>query len=493
MPYRFQRRSSTGLARRRRTVKKSRYRADSIFKCQHLSRYHADSFSKFAQLSSGDPSSATGTLVVKSTKASLARTRVEYPHDCFIKYHVMDAKSFLTETVPEQLDHRPFTRILSWGMSNYTYTPSSQDTKHMAWMVWELNRPQGIWDRYATGCTLVPALAAYTVAQSPYCRNSMVSTEASGYHQQCITVDRIPASSDDRRRTAIYSHQHYLDEVAAVQPRPNLDPPVVGTEPTTEAYVNPPPPEGHRHFTGTTKSYTDTASLGPVELTTGLGMYQVPNHVVSGVDIDLKFLSGSNFDQIVSIKLCRVVEELPQTHITAHQYQALLNEQKITDGRMLETIYQHSFLMPSMSAFKTLKNRSVSVKKFIKCNYARSVVRCESSLTADPSNTSMGGMYDPSINVDLTDSMYNNLILCATSKVVDDTFVGLKTLKTSAPVAPHSWAQSSNVTVPELVDPSDSLSETVPYAMFGATGSITQRFKVENYYHRSVPLLARFR
>ena len=75
-------------------------------------------------------------------------------------------------------------------------------------------------------------------------------------------------------------------------------------------------------------------------------LYATPNHVVSGININMSFTNPQQVGQWLTIKLCRL--DLPnpsEPALNALETYELFNKQTVTDSRYFQTIYQHSFFM----------------------------------------------------------------------------------------------------------------------------------------------------
>jgi len=163
----------------------------------------------------------------------------------------------------------------------------------------------------------------------------------------------------------------------------------------------------------------------------------------------------------------------------------LVNKQTVTDSRYWDTIWQYSFFMPRMSTFQGSKNRSVRVNKKINTNYLRSVVRKTSSAVG-PTTTGgniydYGAMLSPHFTYDESGSMYNNLALAVTSRVVDDEYVAkdvyTSALSVAGPDGIGTTSNASGLEVANLVP----LDATTGYAKFGISGTVTERFRCRDF------------
>lgn len=213
--------------------------------------------------------------------------------------------------------------------------------------------------------------------------------------------------------------------------------------------------------------------------------YNVPNHVVSGIDIDLSFNSASVSDQWFTIKLCRDNNQKAlQQKLKFDRKQELLNKQDVTDSKYFETVWQHSFFMPRMTSFQSRPNKIYKVSKKIRCNYARSVVRKESAASE---SDSYGGMLSPAFSEDSALNFYNGLFLVMTSKVVDEAYAArmfnLQSSSTTSNIATTTLThQREAVKLSQLV--AQPAKNATGFAQFGVSGSVTQRFRVKDYYRR---------
>lgn len=463
---------------------------------KNFSRYGGKSGNRFAKISSGNASSATGTLVIASSSEALRKTKHRFPHSCYIRFNVCVPTHFISKKAEVVIPAKPDI-ITAWGYQDIVYTPSSTNFKHMAWMSWDLNHPQGIWSYAATGCTLVAASAHYDEHQSPWLMNKLDdSTTASDYKAIGITMDRIPESAQAGQEFATFRnnlflhHTHMAPQIAPVMPAPGVTPTIKSSTPDTSDMNT------HIHYTGNNADQTTGAAAGsgaqypdPVLPFPAINYYKTPNHVVSGVDIDMKFCSASVCDQWLTLKLCRIVDREPQTKITAKQQVELLNKQTVTDGRVWETVYQHSFFMPGMSTLQTSTNKFFFIKKFIKCNYARSTVRRVSQAADAPE---LGAMYTPTFEADDSGGMYNNLCLCVTAKMTDNHYVAVQHFKTAQSVSvPNVVGTTSDVkTIPVLTEAAKAVvgGSGSGFARFGASGHITMRFKCRDTTARELAL-----
>ena len=499
---------SIGKRKRRRLVRRRKRRFSSS----------TDNSLTFASpVVSGSASSPSGTLVLDAPHHSYDSKRLvlsDYPHTCYVRYYLCTPS------------------ISSMGNIGYidkTYSVSSKDASHLSWMYVALSRSDELWQKHASGnSTLVGVDCLIT-------ENTSSSTVNQG--KSCmVQMDRIPVSSShlikvgtfaghkhgldmhDHVATGLDPHHHLMDadffnthhhpinqdmadplvviwntalEENHVHGLPGADPSVTGltglwpkgltdvgvaptgiqTKDTTLDYKiekNTAPIE--------TKSATASASVVPyIE-------YVMPSHVISGINIDLTFNSASVADQWFTIKLCRVVgptnRALDAKLDVAHT-QILVNSLTSTDSRYFETLWQHSFFMPRMTTFKSLKNRSVHIQKKIRCKYNRSLIR---SLPHSIYVQDYGSMLNPFDYPDPSGRMYNGLSLFFGSRVVDEQYVANK-------LSAQAGSLTSGITTMATVHQRESavistLSVAKGYAKFGVSGIVQENFAIKDYFHR---------
>lgn len=449
------------------------HHAPSRFQEFNFSKWGGRTITSFAPLTSGSGSSATGVMVVKSSPDSIASTVRNYPHDTFMKFY------FCKNNLPTTGALKGTGPI---GYQDRVYSTSSADPQHLSWMVLELSRSQELWYNRKIGNSLLPAVKSaagephYNVLfsdQSPWFQSSKVSTQfdEQAHTEMMVTIDRIPHSGDTSSQTEL-RHDHAIPVLVPSQ-HASGDP--VGQE---SAFFDANGALNHAHYTGTLAGTTEPAS--------GQATWVPPNHVVTGVDIDLTFNSASVVDQYLTVKLCRLVNKDAQAYaLTTDQAQEVLNKQTVTDKDVFETVYQHSFYMPRMTTFRSLKNKTFQINKFIRCNYARSRTRLISSASTA---ASFGGMLSPEWTTGTIGTMYNNLTLVISSRVVDDQYVANNEYNTiedigdvAAGVHVLKSSTSEYTALTKLTQENDANAATTGFAKFGVSGSVTERFRVKDY------------
>jgi len=439
----------------------------------NFSKWGGRTTTSFPKLTSGSASTPSGIMVVRSSPESIAATLRNYPHDCFMKFYF--SSNSLDSTVGSLTKG-------SIGYLDRVYSASTKDAQHLSWMVLELSRSQELWWNRAIGNSA--ALAADSTVgmtysnQSPWVKSTSTSSEWPAAHTpMMLTCDRIPLSGDQSFQ-ALLDHKHHIASQAPVLA------PESGEETTT--LKSGTTVADHTHLSG--QALGDTGGAADTQTNAGL-KWEVPNHVVSGIDIDLNFNSASVVDQYLTVKLCRLVEQSAQPFaMTVSQRQELLNKQTVTDSDMYETVYQHSFFMPRMTSFQSLKNRTFRVEKFIKTNYARSRTRMVSTASLD--TTAYGAMHSPQWTQGTKGEMYNNLSLVISSRVVDEHYVAKDEFESGNKMFdPNSGQLGFNSTTIEqanlkllnLDTTSANKQLSTGFAKFGVSGSVTQRFRVKDY------------
>lgn len=156
--------------------------------------------------------------------------------------------------------------------------------------------------------------------------------------------------------------------------------------------------------------------------------YTIPNTVINGVGMNFVFKSaGTPFDQILSIKLVRLVIGEPVasgawntingTVPTEVIQRELCNRGNYTNRQAFETIWTTSVKLPAVRA-GTKKIPTIRVKKFIKCQFLRSQMRRRGTAANE---STIGAQTLPEWSYE--EGFYNNLYLVVTSKSVDDQYV----------------------------------------------------------------------
>jgi len=349
----------------------------------NYSRWGGKSLVKFARVKSGRASSASGTLVIKSSKKAYERTRRNFKNTMFMKFHFGDALNYVGGSATT-------LGVGSIAHLDRKYTPSSQDAKHMAWMVLDFGRSQHFWKEHPVGNSILHASeqsSGSTDTLSMWTSNTTTSTQgnqAQNLLDMLMTMDKTPASADP---VALQTY-----EVAEL----------VGSLGQSQTLA------AAGHYLTTSSSELDSSAQliqdsvasavpdAPIDApilplpTVVSWKYRPPNHVISGFDINLEIVSASLGDQWVSVKLCRSNESAPQAKgLSVSQTQELLNKGTITDSSMFETLWQHSFFMPRMTSLNGPPNRVHRIRKRIECNLSRSSIRLVSGV--NKFTTGIGG------------------------------------------------------------------------------------------------------
>jgi hypothetical protein len=223
-------------------------------------------------------------------------------------------------------------------------------------------------------------------------------------------------------------------------------------------------------------------------------VYATPNHIVSGIDINMTFYNPQQVGQYLTIKVCRlsVPEPMPSTLNTRDSYE-LFNAQTRTDSRYFETVFQHSFFMVPNTSLNSGRLKKYHVNKKIICDYLKSSTRKTSGY--ETSDGSIGEMVSPDFKTDNTGSFYNNLHVVISSKCIDDNYIqrqnvtqgtnaaGLIDRSTTVAgsirnIATFSGEQNRRTQL-NAYDPSTGLG--TGFARFCYTGNLTQWCKIQNY------------
>jgi hypothetical protein len=222
--------------------------------------------------------------------------------------------------------------------------------------------------------------------------------------------------------------------------------------------------------------------------------YHTPNHIVSGIDINMNFTNPQMVGQWLTIKLCRLNLPEPQPPtLTARDEYELFNKQTITDSRYFETIYQHSVYMQPNSVLNKGRNRIYKINKKIICDYLKSSTRKTSGY--ESSDVKLGEMVSPDFKTDNTGNFYNNLHIVISSKCVDDNYIqhqdvtqglnvaGLINRSTDVAgqitnIATLSGSQDTRVALNAF---NSSTGLGTGFARFCYTGEIKLWCKVQNY------------
>lgn len=470
----------------------------------NFARWGGKSVNRFPSVSGGSASSRGGTLVLRSSKKSLAKTKKLFPNDMFMRYHFSNSLNVLGNGTPgEGLMHGcgPI------GFLGMEYTPSSVDAKHLAWMTLDFSKAANYWGENPVGNSILLNPAAATThgrTSSPWDINKAASTDYTKGNEMILSMDKTPMSvnlnGDD---DTLIGHTHDIpagyDQQAQVTPGfgyttaytntivndPSLDIPIqpnhihfLGGDPwTTDPSVLRPGMDKHTHLT--LKGYTGAInSVQP-----GTGYYRAPNHVISGIDISIRIQSASVSDQWFSIKVLRNVSAEPQAQsgITVSQLQELVNKQTITDSGTYETVWQHSYFLPRMTSLASKANTTVAINKKIRCNYSRSTIR---KVSRAPYVKEFGGQWSPYFATDHRNYMYNQMVMVLTSKVVDEQYIGMQSSTISSSTNGHLASNAIAVTTNTAVLSNLSgtgAAETTGFAKFGVSGNVTQRFKIGTF------------
>jgi len=405
----------------------------------NFSKWGGKSLNRFANIRTGSASSKDGLLVVRCSKKSAARTRRRFSNSMFMKYHFGDASSYVGGT-PTSLGVGSITNL------DRTYTPSSQDAKHMAWMVLDFSPAQLYWKDHPVGNSTLQT------NESPWNMNTTTSTDASSTKAMLLTMDKTPASADPVSRQQ-FELPASSDSVECLPDQPSVG-----------------------------LAITNGDEEPSVGATTVKWTYKPPNHVIAGFDINLQFNSASVSPQWLTVKLCRNIHSDPLPHgVVKEHMQELLNKQTITDSSVFETVWQHSFFMPGMSTLNGPSNRTFRVQKKVRCNYSRSTTRMESAV--NQFTTGIGSDWGAQLSPIFYTSegtgsaaMYNNMVLAITSRVTDEQYVASVTAVTTDSVSTPSQSASKISTVTNAA--LRSLSAQTGYAKFGVAGTVTERFKI---------------
>ena len=395
----------------------------------NYSKWGGKAINRFAKVRRGIRSANTGVLKVAAPlqqKHDGSPAQKLYPHSNFITFYLSTPSLTLDADGAPSVGSNGVKGAI--GFRDIIYSPTSLDAKHLAFMYLDFSGAHKYWGQSPIGNSLVVKNLTGTPKMYPalYSNLKGVGTAHPANATKVtpistmITIDRIPESS-----------QNPFPKVAVTSPS-----------------------------------------------------YEAPNHVISGIDIDLYLNSASVSDQWMTVKLCRNSSKSPvKPIITDADAKELVNKQTVTDARSWETVWQHSFFMPRLSTFQGSKNKTVHVSKKIDCNYMRSVVRKTSSAVGptvhDGNVFDYGAMLSPHFTYDTEEHMYNNLALAITSRCVDDEYVAKDVYSTGLQTQGQlgTTASATGLEVATLV----KLSNSTGFAKFGVTGTLTERFRCRSF------------
>lgn len=404
-------------------------------------------YGKVAKKIGGSRSKSTSTLVVACPKGSsvFKNSLGDYPHNCFIKYYFSSnslqvgggdvLRDGWTQTaLDNQANKKAFPTI---GWLDRVYTPSSLAATDCSWMLLDFYNSERLWRSQPIGNSLLPFPSTTTTPVVPQENNAQwqMNTAAglNAYKSMMVTVDRIP--------------------------EPSIDP--LSIHNATPA---------------------DVAAIG----------YRIPDVVVSGFDIDLSIASASMGTQKITLKLCRAIEASPIAKMTEAYRTHLLNAPKATDGRLWETVWQESYTLPGITPFQAPKNKTLYIKKTIKCNYLRTATKVDFLKT--PAAKTYGHNLIPTLSPNYTAmpvtsdvASDNNLAFVILSKLIDeqvvvknDNFV-TATVHGQVSSTTEGWHREKPVLKDlKTVVPAPHMG-TPTYAKFGVSGSVMQRFRIREF------------
>lgn len=232
-------------------------------------------------------------------------------------------------------------------------------------------------------------------------------------------------------------------------------------------------------LTGASVPYTTNRI--PMDASPGGVGYKIPNHVITGVNLNLQFKSASVQDQWITCKLVRLVGDTPQDYNpTSPQLYEICNKQTVTDSRIAETVWQHSFFMPRITTQSSKPNRMVRLNKNIKCAYSRSTLR---KISSPDASEGLGAMVSPHFALDTsaTPHFFNNLYVLMTSKVVDEQFVSTQTYTEPITTSPYTLHTVEQPTLLDLSSHNPITGLGTNFAQFQYSGTLSVWNRIEAF------------
>lgn len=419
------------------------------------------SFQKKAKKIGGSSSKSSKSLVIATPPSDAGATsKQEYPHPTFIKYYLCSNSLTHgpTDGFNEVAANYPgnANAYATIGVQDRIYTPKMLRT-NSAWMMLDLFNPNRIWSRHPTGNSLLPPkytgiadgttpLPAVTPLDHLHCSFAMNNAAAgAAWTPIMITQDRIPQS-----------------------------------------IVDP---------------YKIAENLGAQTI------YHTPDTVITGVDVDLTIDSMCMGDQVVTVKLCRLVDQGGfggggewVTSMSELQRTSLLNSPDSTDGRIWETVWSETHQLPCITPFQSTTQRLLRVKKHISTNYLRTTTQLEllgveysSGLDAMYGNNKMPTLKSQTSTKHVDHPMKNNLALAIICRSKDD-YVPVKTesgLSAAVVGAASTTVVASSHTEGVSLEKMTSKAAGESVARFGVSGTVTERFRCRDFVNQAhdIPLM----
>jgi len=418
-------------------------------------------YQSFAKKVGGSRAKSSSSLKIATTPGDAGATSmIEYPSTCFIKFYLCsnslqaggaDIASDPNWTAAGVVNTANADAYQTIGMIDRIYSNSPVDAAHCSWFLLDFFNSERAWQTAPIGNSLMPVHTETTLSNSNCCFSSNTSLSKQGWRAMMITQDRIP------------------------------------------------------------KGITDPYKLQAPH--TSSTQYRIPDSVITGFDIDISIDSMCMGDQVVTVKLCRLIardgDEGGNSGVDAggewadsmndNQRVVLLNTPEVTDGRIWETVWSETHNLPAISPWQSSTAKLIKIKKHIDTNYLRTSTRLNRIETTYDVPT-FGGVPLYGLNTMPTlhtstayhpvdPVMKNNLAFAIVSRCVDEQ-VPIKT--EIGPTAAIVGSASSTVlagTHREGVSLENMSSEAggKSFAKFGVSGTITERYRCQEFVYNQHP------
>lgn len=190
MPYYKKRYSGRG-----RTAWKSRGKygaraAKSRPQRANFSKWASRSVNRFPRIKKGSAATKSGSLTIRGSSTSLAKTNRNFPHTNFVKfYFCTPSLQSPAAATADKKTHGPM------GFRDIIYSNSSVAAKYLSFMYLDLGKTHLYWATNPIGNSLICNTADATKICS-LSQNALGDATAAAYIAQMITMDRIPQGAE---------------------------------------------------------------------------------------------------------------------------------------------------------------------------------------------------------------------------------------------------------------------------------------------------------